>query len=162
MKKALIIVDLQQGFKNEGNQFVFNNVNKLNLGQYSKIYATQFFNDKTHNPNYVKILNWNELTTPKETNLAINLPNIEIVKKYGYSLPEDFITTLKKNKIEQVDICGTDYDSCVLSIGFQIFDAGIVPKFYKNAIGTHSKSISLEEIEKVYTKNFGKDCFIEA
>ena len=161
MKKALIIVDLQQGFKNKENHFVFNNVNKLNLGQYSKIYATQFFNDKTRNSNFAKVLKWNKLTNPPKTNLAINLPNIEIVKKYGYSLPEEFITTLKNNKIEQVDICGTDYDSCVLSIGFQIFDAGIVPRFYKNAIGTHSKkSISFEEIKKVYTKNFGKDCFI--
>ncbi len=103
--------------------------------------------ERTHNPKRNKFGN----------KLAKHWNN----KKYGYSLPKNFITTLKNNKIEQVDICGTDYDSCVLSIGFQIFDAGIVPKFYKNVIGTHSKkSISFEEIEKVYTKNFGEDCFI--
>jgi len=156
MKKVLIIVDLQQKFKTKNNQFVYENLDKIEFEKYFQIYATKFKN-KNQNQNFEKLLNF-KIESDKIEIGDIHYTEIE---KGTYSLPIDFVQHLKDQKVEQVDIVGTDYDSCVLAIGFQIFDSGIVPKFYRNLIGTHSiKSIDFKTIQKLYKRNFGKDCFI--
>lgn len=156
MKKVLIIVDLQQKFKTKKNQFIYENLDKIKFENYVKIYATKFINNK-NNLNFEKLLNF-KIESDKIEIKDIHYSEIE---KGTYSLPIEFVRYLKDQKVEQVDIIGTDYDSCVLAIGFQIFDSGIVPKFYKDLIGTHSiESIDFETIQKMYKRNFGKDCFI--
>lgn len=59
-------------------------------------------------------------------------------------------------------MCGTDYDACVLAIGYQLFDRGIQPKFIWDCIGS-AASVQLDKdlFEKMYKRNFGKDCIVK-
>ena len=165
--KVLIVVDMQAGFMTESNQHIYNAINRLDFHAYEYIFATKFQNIKSKNANYFDILHYNFMTQDSETQILLpeDLKYIE-VKKSSYGLPKaslsKIISIYKASSSKEVHIIGTDYDSCVLAIGFQLFDAGLQPRFYRNMIGSHSvDKIELDEFEKVYKKNFGNDCFIQ-
>ncbi len=162
MKKILLIIDMQKGFRTERNNHIFEKLKAINFSKYDKIFATKFVNSKKFNSNFANVLKYDFMR--KKSDIAIDYvvpKNCELLEKHTYSLPTEFVDELKKLKAKQIDICGTDYDSCVLAIGFQLFDAGFVPKFYKDILGTHStKSPKFDAIEKIYYKNFGQDCFL--
>lgn len=67
------------------------------------------------------------------------------------------------NKSDEVYLCGTDYDACVLAIAFQLFDHGIQPHIVSSCVGSHSEnpSISKEDFEKLCLKNFGKNSVVK-
>lgn len=162
MKKILLIIDMQKGFRTERNNHIFEKLNTIDFSKYDKIFATKFVNSKKSNDNFANVLNNNSMYFGLETELSEVVPkNCELVEKHTFSLPAEFVCELKKLKAKQIDICGTDYDSCVLAIGFQLFDAGFIPKFYRDILGTHSqKSPEFDAVEKIYLKNFGQDCFL--
>ena len=87
------------------------------------------------------------------------------IEKTSYSLPQKALEDIKQiyenSEDKEIHIAGTDYDSCVLAIGFQLFDNGLIPRFYRDVISARNVRIKLDDFEKIYTKNFGNNCFIK-
>ena len=155
--KVLFIVDVQKGFIKDFNKHVVENINKLLKNyKFDKIYATKFVNYK--NSQFEKFLNWNRMETDSETKIAVKIPKeTKIINKTSYALPYNLIKKLKINSIDDIYICGLDYDACVLAIGFQLFDLGLQPKFIMNAISTANKNpIKLEQFENIIKRNLAK------
>ena len=164
--KVLLIVDMQKGFITNSNKGLIENINfQIKSGQYDKIVATKFINKE--NSNYIKKLNWNAMFIGEETDFAIDLPkNAIIIEKTSYGLP---LKNFSKNGTELVEnskkildqnddlfICGTDYDACVLAIAYQMFDNGYNVSFLNNCIGSSSRNpIDKKIIERILTRNFG-------
>ncbi len=155
--KTLIIVDVQKGFITKNNEFLVSNIeNLLKKEKFDQIIATKFINKE--DSQYVNFLNYSRFMENDGTDLAIKLPKNSIeVMKTSYGLPD--ITKIGKG---EVYICGTDYDSCVLAMCFQLFDYGVQPKIIKNCVGSHSLNpIPFANFEKICMKNFGKDSIVE-
>lgn len=159
--KKLLIVDMQKGFINKNNDFLVKNAqNLINSGEFDKIYATKFLNRK--GSPFFKFLNWSRFCDNSETDFAIDLPKEAIVlEKTSYALAGEEV---EKNfdKDDEIYLCGTDHDSCVLAIAFQFFDFGICPHILIDCVGSHSeKPISKSDFEKICVKNFGKDSIVK-
>ena len=170
--KVLLIVDMQKGFINEYNQHLVENINNLIKSyKFDKIIATKFVNKK--DSQYIKLLNWNEMFSSPDIDFALDIPkNAIIIEKCSYGIPYDIFglsdnITLKNStnqiisKDDEIYICGTDYDACVLSIGFQLFDLGYTFYFVEKCIGNgySYKNLNIELIKEIFKKNFGVDCF---
>ena len=161
-KKILIIVDVQKGFITESNKNMLENINKLlKHAHFDRIYATRFVN--LHGSHFQRLLDWQQMTKSPDIDLAFDKPeNLEIIEKTSYALPLDFTQLLKQAGSEKVYLCGTDYDACLLAIGFQLFDMGLQPIFIENCLGSADKEpLPLEQFEKIAIRNFGKDCLIK-
>ena len=153
--KTLLIVDMQKGFITENNKFLVKNIeNLLKKHDFDRIFATKFINNEK-SP-FVKYLDYTKFFDGDGTDFALDLPSKTVeIKKTSYTLP-------KILRGGEFYLCGTDYDSCVLAIAFQLFDHGIQPKIILDCVGSHSKNpIPLEDFKKICIKNFGKDSIIE-
>lgn len=160
-KKILIIVDVQKGFITNSNKNMLENINKLlERSHFDRIFATKFVN--LNGGQYQRFLDWHKMTESPDIDLAFDEPeNLEIIEKHSYALPLDFAQQLKQAG-GKVYLCGTDYDACLLAIGFQLFDMGLQPIFIENCIGSANKEpLPLEQFEKIAIRNFGKDCLIK-
>lgn len=159
--KKLLIVDMQQGFINKNNQFLIKNVeNLIKNGNFDQIIATKFVNDK--NSQFQKFLNWGKLCDKQSQAFAINLPaSTVVIEKTSYALRGGDLACAI-NKDDEIYLCGTDYDSCVLAIAFQLFDIGVPPHIVLDCVGSHSDNpaFSKEDFKKHCQKNFGKNCVI--
>ena len=167
----LMIIDMQKGFITDNNKHivdVINNIVKSN--KFDKIIATKFIN-KENSP-FIKFLNWEGMLEPEEQKIIVDLPkDTVIIEKTSYMLPSYIVASHKlylEGEIihlkddDNVFICGTDQDACILGIAYQLFDSGIRVKFIKNAISSASKnSVDLEILKNIYKRNFGKDSIVD-
>ena len=104
------------------------------------------------------------------TELAIELPaKAKVIEKETYGLKDRMFSgnTFKVGKKtfvssqDEIYIGGTDYDACVLAIGYQFFDHGFQPHFILDCVGSHSNNpVSKVNFIKLCTKDFGKDCIV--
>ena len=161
--KYLLIVDVQNGFINYKNSKIVPNIEKLVKSlDFDEIIATKFINKA--DSQYFKQLNWQQMTSSPDIDLAFNLQDqakVTIVEKTSYSLPQNIVNSLFDEDAE-IYICGLDYDACVLAIGFQLFDLGYGVKFLMNAISTaNSEPMPIEYFEKIINRNFGKESIIK-
>ena len=156
MSKNLLIVDMQKGFITEQNEFLIKNIeNLLKNNTFDNIFATKFINTKK-SP-FVRFLNWNKLFDRGGQAIALSLPkHTKILRKTSYGLKQKDIQTILSCCGDEIMICGTDYDSCVLAIAFQLFDNGIKPIIVKDCIGSHSTALKKAQCLKIFEKNFGK------
>lgn len=161
-KKILIIVDVQKGFISNSNKNMLENINKLlRQAHFDRIFATRFVN--LQSSQYQRFLDWHKMTKSPDIDLAFNKPeNLEIIEKPSYTLPLDFAKQLCQAGSENVYLCGTDYDACLLAIGFQLFDMGLQPIFIESCIGSANKGpMPLEQFKEFVIRNFGKDSLIK-
>ena len=161
--KNIIIVDMQNGFINQNNNFLVDRINDyLQKNTFDNIIVTKYINNE-QSP-FVKILNYTSLMTSKEQELAVHIPEnnkITIFEKYGYGLTEQMINKLKDLGIEEIEICGTDSDACVMAIAYNLFDSGIKPIILKDMIGSSSKNTKLTDYSlQIMARSFGKDNII--
>ena len=161
--KKLLIVDMQKGFINNNNAFLVKNIeNLMKNGNFDQIVATRFVNHK--NSQYEKFLNWTKLSDQESQSFAINLPEYaKVCEKSSYGMRGgDLACAINEN--DEVYLCGTDHDACVLAIAYQLFDYGVQPHIVMNCVGSHSENpaISKEDFEKLCLKNFGKNsvCYL--
>lgn len=166
--KTLLIIDVQKGFINENNRQMLKSIENI-VGQFDTIIATQFVNNE--NSQYVKLLNWNAMLEPEETDFAFKLPKeTQIIKKTSYGLPDDVFDKqglmvgkdIVVPKGSEIYLCGTDYDACVLAVAYQLFDNGFAPKIISSCIGSSSRNpIDKKVIEKIMSRNFGRQSIIK-
>lgn len=153
--KALIVIDMQNGFMNHEN-FVklkekINNLLAENI--YDKIFYTKFINKE--NSLYRKYLNWHKLSNTFDQDICVNIVDSSIIfEKYGYGLNQKDLNYIKNLGINSIDICGLQTDACVFAIAFQLFDNNIFPNILINYCETYPNiKPYIKEILKV---QFGK------
>ena len=151
--KSIIIVDMQDSFLNENNNYLIECINNyLENNEFSNIFITKCINDD--DSPFRKILKYNEGYSHK---IVINQPtNAIIFNKNGYGLNQKQIDLIKEKGIKEIEICGTDIDACVLAIAFNLFDNGIKPIILSNLCDTSSKNKSLKNYSlEIIKRQFG-------
>lgn len=140
MKKALLIVDVQNGFVNDKTKHIPPLVEKLQY-DYDLVIATRFIN-LPESP-YRRLIKWNHLSPgTNEIELAFRpKEGIVIIDKYIYTCINDsFVGLLEDNKIDVVDICGIDTDICVTKCAVDLFERNITPNVLKDYCATHANA----------------------
>lgn len=125
MKTALIIVDLQRGFK-LSRALVTRIARRRQDPSFHLTVFTRFENPA--GSLYRSELDYDEMvpgSTETELLLAPTKRDWVIIKE-TYGLPAALIRRLRRNGITHVELCGVDTDACVLAAMFTLFDAGIV------------------------------------
>ena len=157
--KKLLVIDMQKGFINENNEFLIKNIeNLLKNRLFDKIIATKFIN--CENSQYEKYLDWKEMQGGEQTEFALQFPeNTTVIEKCSYGLPVEKLKDFSAN--DEVYLCGTDYDACVLAIGYQLFDQGVCVKFIQNAIGSSSSTNRNKTLDEIVVRNFGENALVK-
>lgn len=143
--KAIIIIDVQNGFMKASNAYLVRNINRLlNKHTFEHAFYTQFINRPSSM--FVKILNWHDMQEEPATSIATNIAsNATIWQKSSYGLSKKHLEQLTSLNLSQIYLCGTDIDACILAIAFQLFDAGIKPMFIADCCDTSSINPALKE-----------------
>ncbi len=137
-KKALLIVDVQNGFVNDKTRHIPPLVEKIQYN-YDLVIATRFIN--LPDSPYRRLIKWGHLSPGSdEIELAFKLKdNAVIIDKYIYTCIDDsFMSLLKDNEIEAVDICGIDTDICVTKCAVDLFERNITPYVLKDYCASHA------------------------
>lgn len=154
-KKAIIIVDMQQGFMTKENYKTLNlKINNcLKNNKYDNVFLTKFINKK--NSLYETKLNWTAMQDFISQNISIDVPEgAFIFEKYGYGLSQNQLEKIKNLGVEEIDVCGLETEACVYAIAFQLFDIGIFPNILINYVAT---SPEREDMAKqMLIRQFGK------
>lgn len=160
MSKALLIVDVQNGFVNEKTKHIPKLVEKLQY-DYSFVIATRFIN--LPDSPYRKLIKWEHLS-PETDEIELAFKPKEgtvIIDKYIYScIDERFILLLKENGIDAVDICGIDTDICVTKCAVDLFERNIIPYVLKDFCATHADAEIQEAALVILARYIGKSQII--
>ena len=160
MSKALLIVDVQNGFVNEKTKHIPKLVEILQY-DYSFVIATRFIN--LPDSPYRKLIKWEHLS-PETDEIELAFKPKEgtvIIDKYIYScIDERFILLLKENGIDAVDICGIDTDICVTKCAVVLFERNIIPYVLKDFCATHADAEIQEAALVILARYIGKSQII--
>ena len=156
MSKALLIVDVQNGFVNEKTKHIPRLVEKLQYN-YDLVIATRFIN--LPDSPFRRLIKWDHLSPDTdEIELAFKpKEGVVVVDKYIYScIDETFLRLLKDNGIEAVDICGIDTDICVTKCAVDLFERNITPYVLKDYCATHADADVQESALIILARYIGK------
>ena len=154
--KNILIVDMQNGFINDNNRQIIEKINKyLENNKFDNVIYTRYrnYNDSP----FVKILDWRAMTTLEEQEFCVNfLKDAMVIQKVGYGVRQEDILNLKELDIDEIEVCGTDTDACVLAIAFLLFDNNIKPIILKDLCASSSSNIEMHNMAiKVMERQFG-------
>lgn len=141
----------------------------FNRGGVDEIFATKFINHSSSQ--YSNFIGWDKMKRSELTEFAITLPeNATIIEKETYGLKDRMFSgnKFKVNKKTfaaddtEVFIVGTDYDACVLAIGYQFFDHGFQPHFILDCVGSAAKQPNISKIQFMHQceRLFGENSII--
>lgn len=156
MPKALLIVDVQNGFVNEKTKHIPRLVEKLQYN-YDLVIATRFIN--LPDSPFRRLIKWNRLSPgTNEIDLAFKpKEGIVVVDKYIYScIDETFLRLLEDKGIDAVDICGIDTDICVTKCAVDLFERNITPYVLKDYCATHADADVQESALIILARYIGK------
>ena len=159
--KALMVIDMQNGQVSENNKHIVEKINELlKKGGFDKVIFTRFYNDE-ESP-FVKFLGYREMLSDEETEICVEMSDDSwIFPKVSYCLAPQQLNYLKERGFDEVVLCGTDIDACVLAIAFNLFDYGIRPYFKWDCLASKGGDKTLKNKTKsIILKNFGKDCIV--
>lgn len=96
----------------------------------------------------------------KKQEFTVNLADTGIVfNKDTYGLTQKNLSMIKNLNINEIEVCGTDTDACVLTIAYQLFDNNIKPIILTELCGSSSDDKSLHEHAiKIMGRSFSKNC----
>ena len=99
------------------------------------------------------------MTNIDEQKFAINIPRqAKVLTKNCYGISQKDLNMFKSLNINEMEICGTNIDACVLAIGFNLFDNNIKPIFIKDLCGTSSKNENMINYAfSIIERQFGKN-----
>ncbi|MDO8564205.1 MAG: isochorismatase family cysteine hydrolase [Nanoarchaeota archaeon] len=150
MRKALIIVDVQEAFINKRNKKIIKSIQKLLKTRRYDLYIESVFHAE-------KGSLWNKQTgwiCPKDENthtvrevldlLPKETIHIEKTTKSVFKGNKNLGAILKKNKIEEVHIVGLDTNDCILATAYESFDFG----FFTYVIESCCNSSSSQKLHK--------------
>lgn len=161
MKKALIVIDVQNYFINPLTKDLPGKIKRYveNHGdEFDLIIFTNFVNDPSSN-SYKS--GWMECTQPPDTELVDEL---KPVLKYGQIFSKNVLSALKvkeikrlleQKKIDELYICGIDTDCCVLATSYDGFDEGYNITVLENLSMTHTGKNLHDFALKMINRNIG-------
>lgn len=156
MSKALLIVDVQNGFVNEMTKHIPMLVEKLQYN-YDLVIATRFIN--LPDSPFRRLIKWDHLSPgTDEIELAFKPKDgVVVIDKFIYScIDESFLRLLKENGIGAVDICGIDTDICVTKCAVDLFERNITPYVLKDYCATHADADVQESALIILARYIGK------
>ena len=132
---ALIVIDVQNYFLNQHTKhlpkkianFILKN-NKKNNSKFYHVLFTTFVNSKSSN--FHKFFGWIKCNSSPDTDIAHELSKFanskNIFAKHTFSAfkSKKLLAFLRKNRVSEVHLCGTDSDACVLASAYDAFDLG--------------------------------------
>ena len=156
-KGILLAVDMQNGFLTtpETQEVLENVVDNADL--FDQVWATRFFN---RNPNFSRQVNWDEMVSGPETELADSLTPVvsKTFDKPSYSPPaDDLVQALKNEGITTVAVAGVDTDACVMDTALELFDAGIETYVVSDGSASSGGTEYHEAGIKLLERNIGED-----
>ena len=159
--KALMIVDMQDGQLRENNRHLVKKINNyLKKEKVDKVIYTRFYNHE-ESP-FVQFLGYRDMIDEKDINIAVDLVDDGwIFPKISYGLAPQQLNYLKEKDVDEVILCGTDIDSSVLTIAYNLFDYGIRPYFKWSCCGSKAKNKNVKSnIKYIIKRNFGEESLI--
>lgn len=156
MQKALLIVDVQNGFVNEKTKHIPMLVEKLQYS-YDLVIATRFIN--LPDSPFRRLIKWDHLSPDTDEIEFAFKPKegVVVIDKYIYScIDEPFLRLLKDKGIEAVDICGIDTDICVTKCAVDLFERNITPYVLKDYCATHADADVQESALIILARYIGK------
>ena len=156
MSKALLIVDMQNGFitKKPYSDLVSKINSLIEKNNYEYYIFTKFINRK--NSFYVKKLGWKNLLSEESQKICVSIPhNNFIFEKNGYGLSQKQIEKIKEilSTENNIDICGLQTDACLYAISLQLFDNDIYPNILINYTATLNNN---KAVRAMLIHQFGK------
>ncbi len=144
MKKALVVVDAQEYFRNRRTEKVFKRLNvflRKNAKRYDDVIFLRYVNKPGSG---LWNAGWKEMTkNEKITQLADEVKAFSNSKNTfdrasfsGFTNPI-VGKRLKKNKIEQIDLAGFETHCCIFSTAMDAFDKGYTVHILPRVSGSH-------------------------
>lgn len=127
MKKALLIVDVQEGFFNDHNRWIIPNIQRtIREGEYELIIEATFHAEK--GSLWDTQVNWTFPLSPTITEIKELLPSnaLSLIKttKSAFKGDKDVTAALHAAVIEEVHVVGLDTNDCVFATAQESFDLG--------------------------------------
>jgi len=142
MARALIVIDVQNGFITPSSRHVIQKIKKLlESKKFDIVVFTQFVN--VPGSPFRKIKNWHKIATAPETDIVPELKPFAktVFKKNVYSsFTPEFERFLKKNKISQLYLAGIDTECCVFKTAVDAFEKGYEPFLLASYCASHESS----------------------
>lgn len=122
-KKALIVIDVQQGFISDYTKKCLPHIHALlKDDEFEIVIATRFYNRE--NSPFRRLINWHRLSSSEEIRLdeTVAMHSDYIIDKPTYGAGEQISDILNQHKINKAVIVGIDTDVCVLQNAAYLFD----------------------------------------
>ncbi len=146
MRQVLLIIDVQPSFTPP--EWLVDGINTL-LGRLPSV-ATVERHDESITP-FTRQLGWQP--APNDQSL---IAADRIFIKHGYAPTPETVAYLKSLAPERVLVCGIQTDTCVLSAGFALFDAGLQPTLISDLTVGSSLDRSGQLGVDLWRHHFGK------
>ena len=127
MRRALIVVDVQDGFLTEENQWILPNIKRLLIEEHYDVVVEAIFHAEPGSL-WEKQVKWTFPLEPTTPEIAAALPKhtIRTVKetKSAFKGDKDLAKMLRNAHIEEVHIVGLDTNDCAFATAQESFDLG--------------------------------------
>jgi nicotinamidase-related amidase len=138
MAAALLIIDVQQGFINAATRHLPDRVAALQ-DEYDRIFATQFVNPP--GSPYRQLMGW-ERFAPGSADLQLAFTprdDATVIEKPVYTcVTPAFLDQLRRERIDELHLCGIATDNCVLKCAVDLFEAGLRPLVLADFCASHA------------------------
>lgn len=160
-KIALIVIDVQNYFINKNTEHLPKKIAEfIEASQFDYVLFTRFVNHPKSN--FAKMLGWDKCDSSPAIDIHIALKKFA---KKGQIFTKDTLSAfkseelrrfLKKKKIEEVYLCGTDSEACVLSSAFEAFDLGFKVHILKDLCASTNGKEFHEYARTIMERNLEK------
>ncbi|RJQ15515.1 isochorismatase family protein [Candidatus Woesearchaeota archaeon] len=126
MKKLLLVIDMQEGFRSKASEKILPNIEKLMAHFSEDVIFCCFRNEK--NSFFEKTLHWKRFQKESDVALMKELQSYCHKKYYhaGYTVLTSALRNHIKNKqIEKISLCGVYTDVCISKAAMDLFDRKI-------------------------------------
>ena len=151
MKKALLIIDVQQYFARETPAEFIDAIEALQA-DYSDVFISRFYNCGASN--FVKLLGWRDCAEDSdEFQLAFTPDNkATIFDKKTYS---SFKEEMKD--FDEIHLCGLDTDACILKTALDIFEHNVRPVVLSRLCSSSGGRQLHQTALEILKRNIGKE-----
>ena len=159
MGKALLVIDMQNGFRHEPSEAILDNIIKLVKGFDGKVIFTLFVD--VPNSMFETELNWPKFQSEEAQRLFKELEPIADgkleVKHKGYTVLTDELRDIfKENNIDTVYLSGVYTDVCIVKTAMDLFDEGFKTKIVANACaslhGDNNHKYAIDSLKHIIGK----------
>ena len=161
--KLLLIIDAQEGFMNEGNKKIANDIiEHVKNEEYDLIIATRFVNKMDslyHKDSYRREMTM--LSSKAKLVEGIGeLADITIMKSTYTALTTDLDKLLKKNEVKEVYISGFNIESSIIATALGLFDKEVRPIILSKLCGTMREDLFKQNALMILANAIGKESIL--